>query len=133
MPSALHARDTTNADEYELTLEEAAALVHRSSRTIRRWTEVGRRDRGLLPAAHTIHGVRLRASELLEYARPVPTSTQSASHRGRQLDRAETSNRDQTFPLVELDDVIARVVASAPPLTAWQKERLAVILGGGAL
>jgi len=117
----------------ELSLADAAALARRSSRTIRRWTKVGRRDRGVLPAAHTVHGIRVRVSDLIEYLESVPAGADHStpgfiqSPGTRKLD----SNAPDTLaPFEQLADAVARVVSDAPPLTDTQRERLAVILGG---
>ena len=136
--SPLHApaRDnydpSVEADEY-IALTDAAAVAQRSSRTVRRWTEVGRRDRGVLPAARTVHGVRVRRSDLIEYMQPVPTGTDHTRRESLRSTGSESFDPDASdalAPFDQLADAVARVVSAAPPLTDAQRERLAVILGG---
>lgn len=67
------------ADEYTLTLAEVAKIVGKSERTVRRWTEVGRENRGLLDAAHTINGLCFRAEDVEAYLRPRPIVRNRAS------------------------------------------------------
>lgn len=57
---------------HDLALEDVAALTGKAERTVRRWTEVGRRDRGLLRAVHTVNGLRFRAQDVEDYLRPRP-------------------------------------------------------------
>jgi len=117
----------------ELSLADAAALARRSSRTVRRWTKVGRHDRGVLQAAHTVHGIRVRVSDLIEYMESVPTG---ADHSMREpipspgMSKLDLGASDTLAPFDQLADAVARVVSDAPPLTDTQRERLAVILGG---
>lgn len=145
MPIALFAppapaRDhlSVESDEY-IALADAAVVAQRSSRTVRRWTEVGRRDRGVLPAAHTVHGVRVRISDLIEYMQPVPTGAEHTRHESLTSSEAgsisdtgsiNSDASDALAPFDQLADAVARVVSVAPPLTDAQRERLAVILGG---
>lgn len=119
-------------DEY-VSLADAAAVAQRSSRTVRRWTEVGRLDRGVLPAAHTVHGVRVRISDLIEYMQPVPTGAEHTTHEslGSYGAGSFSSGASEALaPFDQLADAVTRVVSLAPPLTDAQRERLAVILGG---
>jgi hypothetical protein len=117
----------------ELSLADAAALARRSSRTVRRWTKIGRHDRGVLSAAHTVHGIRVRVSDLIEYMESVPTG---ADHSTREAIlspgtlKLDSGASDTLAPFEQLADAVARVVSDAPPLTDTQRERLAVILGG---
>lgn len=123
---------SVEADEY-IALADAAAVAQKSIRTVRRWTEVGRRDRGLLPAAHTMHGVRVRISDLIEYMQPVPTGAEQTRRESLPPSGAESFSSDASdalAPFDQLADAVARVVSAAPPLTDAQRERLAVILGG---
>jgi hypothetical protein len=107
-------------DDYDLSLDDVGAIIQKNPRTARRWVEVGRKDRGRLPAAQTVHGLRVRSADLAEYVRPIKS--------GLQPNPAAVYD---ALEVVEDDDaVIARVVATFPPLTPEQRERLAVILGG---
>jgi hypothetical protein len=141
MPIALYAPPAPARGDHNLSVEDdkyisfadAAALARRSSRTVRRWTEVGRRDRGVLPAARTVHGVRVRISDLIEYMQPVPTGAEHTRHESFPASGAGPFNSDASDALAPFDhlaDAVARVVSLAPPLTDAQRERLAVILGG---
>jgi len=117
----------------ELSLADAAALARRSSRTVRRWTKVGRHDRGVLPAAHTVHGIRVRVSDLIEYLEYVPTGADHSTLESIQTPKTlklDSGALDTLAPFEQLADAVARVVSDAPPLTDTQRERLAVILGG---
>jgi hypothetical protein len=107
-------------DDYDLSLDDVGAIIMKNPRTARRWVEVGRKDRGRLPAAQTVHGLRVRSADLAEYVRPIKAGL-----------RPNPAAVDDALDVVEDDDaVIARVVATFPPLTPEQRERLAVILGG---
>jgi hypothetical protein len=107
-------------DDYDLSLDDVGAIIKKNPRTARRWVEVGRKDRGRLPAAQTVHGLRVRSADLAEYVRPIKSGLQPTP-----------AAVDDALEVVEGDDaVIARVVATFPPLTQEQRERLAVILGG---
>jgi hypothetical protein len=141
MPIALSAPTVPVRDNYDLSVEgdeyialaDAAAVAKRSSRTVRRWTEVGRRDRGVLPAAYTVHGVRVRISDLIEYMQPVPTGADHSRHAPLTLPEAGSFDSKASHALAPFDqlaDAVSRVVSAAPPLTDAQRERLAVILGG---
>lgn len=130
---ARNGHDPSVEDDEYISFADAAALAEKSSRTVRRWTEVGRRDRGLLPAAHTVHGVRVRIRDLIEYMQPVPTGTEHARRESFPSSGAGSFNSDASdalAPFDQLADAVARVVSGAPPLTDAQRERLAVILGG---
>jgi hypothetical protein len=123
---------SVESDEY-ISLADAAAVARRSSRTVRRWTEVGRHDRGVLPAAHTVDGVRVRISDLIGYMQPVPTGVEHRRHESLPSSVAgpfDSDASDALAPFDQLADAVARVVSVAPPLTDAQRERLAVILGG---
>lgn len=78
MPSrtsdALAERVTPENDNYPLTLPDVAAIADRDERTIRRWTEVGRGDRGRLPAVHGLNGLRFKLEDVDEYLRPRPVT-----------------------------------------------------------
>lgn len=68
-------QDTSLAtDEFDLSLADLAALTNKSERTVRRWTEIGREDRGILAAAHTVHGLRFRSQDVEAYLRPRPST-----------------------------------------------------------
>lgn len=109
-------------DDYDLSLHDVGAIINKNPRTARRWVEVGRKDRGRLPAAQTVLGLRVRSADLAEYVRPIKSES------GLQPNPAAV---DAALEGVEDDDaVIARVVATFPPLTPEQRERLAVILSG---
>jgi hypothetical protein len=123
---------SVEGDEY-ISLADAAAVAQRSSRTVRRWTEVGRHDRGVLPAAHTVDGVRVRISDLIGYMQPIPTGVEHTRHESLPSSVAgpfDSDASDALAPFDQLADAVARVVSAAPPLTDAQRERLAVILGG---
>lgn len=110
-------------DDYDLSLDDVGAIIKKNPRTARRWVEVGRKDRGRLPAAQTVHGLRVRSADLADYVRPIKSGLQP-----------NPAAAEQASKVIEADDdaVIARVVATFPPLTREQRERLAVILGGAA-
>lgn len=78
MPSrpsdALIERVTPKNDNYSLTLSDVAAIADRDERTVRRWTEVGRGDRGRLPAVHALNGLRFKPEDVDEYLRPRPVA-----------------------------------------------------------
>lgn len=109
-------------DDYDLSLNDVGEIIQKNPRTARRWVEVGRKDRGRLPAAQTVHGLRVRSADLAEYVRPIKAGSQP-----------NPAAVNDALNMVEDDDVvIARVVATFPPLTPEQRERLAVILGGAS-
>lgn len=106
-------------DDYDLSLDDVGAIIKKDPRTARRWIEAGRKDRGRLPAAQTVLGLRVRSADLAEYVRPIKAGSQQ-----------RPATVDDALEVVDDDAVIARVVATFPPLTPEQRERLAVILGG---
>jgi len=137
MPSTSAPATGAFLDQPYLSLEDAASFADKSERTIRRWTEAGRRDRGVLPALRSVHGVHIRTSDLVSYLRPVPVRPDDAdsAERGCNDPHVATRRCSECRELAvfdELSDVIARVVSTAPPLTDEQRQRLAVILSGGA-
>lgn len=52
--------------------------------------------------------------------------------RSRTSDDPDLVNARRNLRAARLEDYISRVVAEAPPLTAEQRDRLAVLLRGGA-
>ena len=68
------------ADEYPLSLADVAELVSKSERTVRRWTEVGRENRGLLNAAQTLNGLHFRVEDVEAYMRPRPVDRRRATN-----------------------------------------------------
>lgn len=113
MPHDIPVITNSHESSYDLTLAEVAALTDRTSRTVRRWVEVGLKGRGVLPAIKTINGIRFRAEDVEAFLQP---------------------ERVQSLPATEptrTDEIISRIVQRAPELVDGQRERLAAILGGG--
>lgn len=91
-----------------ISLQEGAARGYAAESTLRAWIADGR-----LPAVKIGGRVKITVEDLDALA--IPKTTQKAARSGEEVDAA-----------------VARVVASAPRLTNEQRERLAVILGGGS-
>lgn len=104
--------------EFDLTIDDAAAVAQTTERTIRRWMTHGHRHRGVLRAVRTVHGIRISSDDLAAYIRPVALDHQPAPTGSTAPD-----------PEAELDAAVARVLASAPALSAEQRRKLGHILG----
>lgn len=99
---------------YDLSLAEAAAIAGVHERSVRRWAETGRKDRGVLHSVETVHGMWFRSADVRAFVSPRAVAPGSRSTAAR------------------LGDAIACVVAEAPALTRDQRELLAVVLVGGS-
>ncbi|POH75194.1 hypothetical protein [Arthrobacter glacialis] len=109
-------------DDYDLPLNNFGAITRNYPHTASRRVEVDRQDCGHLPAAQTMHGTRARSADLAEYERPI-----------KSVEQLNPAVANEASKVAEDDAaVIARVVATFPPLSPEQRERLAVILGGAS-
>lgn len=91
-----------------ISLQEGAARGYAAESTLRAWIRDGR-----LPAVKFGGRVKVTVEDLDALA--IPKTSQKAARSGGEVDAA-----------------VARVVAAAPRLTNEQRERLAIILGGGS-
>lgn len=99
---------------YDLWLHDAAAMAGASERTVRRWAQTGRRDRGVLHSVETVHGLAFRSADVAAYTDIRAVEPGARSTRAR------------------LNDAISAVVAEAPRLSQGQRTKLALALAGAS-